>query len=280
METKPQAPQQAAQPPTGAPASYQTPFYVIPVQQPVNYPYPIASAPQPQPQARYYQQPQADFNINTPHQDQEKLISHPDDCDRPLGTYMDFLLGMGFGVIAPVFSTAVVFGMETSKISRLGNMFGTANAFMAIALFSFLLGAHFPGLIALGVIFLIAAIVMYVVTVRKFYRPFLCDYQGVIFSSAESVTVVSKVGERRDYWISFFFSFFLSVLGTLIRIFYNKSLQSRFGALKGLAWHLIIFGALFSFTDFGMHFLTGLILLQCTLLHFRRAFICARVEVC
>jgi len=220
------------------------------------------------------------MNVNTPHQDQENLIAHRDDCERPLGTYMDFLLGMGFGVISPVFSTAVIFGMETSKISRLGNMFGTANAFTMAAVWCFLLAKYAHGLIALGIMSLITAIVLYVVTVRKFYRPFLCDYQGANFASAEGVTVVSKAGERRDYWISFFFSFFLSVLGTLIRIFYNKSLQSRFGALKGLAIHLIVFGSIFCFTDFGIHLLCGLVLLQCTLLHFRRAFICARIDIC
>jgi len=193
---------------------------------------------------------------------------------------MDFLLGMGFGLIAPVFSTAVIFGMETSKISRLGNMFGTANIFAALALICFVSARFAHGLIALGIISLIVAVVLYVVTLRKFYRPFLSDYQGVVFTSAEAVTVTSKIGEKKDFWISFFFSFFLSIIGTLIRIFYNKSLQSRFGALKGLAWHLIVFGGIFSFTDFGFHFLTGLVLLQCTLLHFRRAFICARVDVC
>jgi len=193
---------------------------------------------------------------------------------------MDFLLGMGFGVIAPVFSTAVIFGMETTKISRLGNMFGTANAFAFLALACFLLARLAPGLIVLGILSIITAIVLWVVTVRKFYRPFLCDYQGVAFSSPEAVKVTSKIGEKREFWISFFFSFFLSVIGTLIRIFYNKSLMSRFGALKGLAVHLIVFGAIFSFSDFGFHFLTGLVLLQCTLVHFRRAFICAHVDVC
>jgi hypothetical protein len=255
---------------------------MIPVQQPVTYPY-VPQQPQPQinTQARYYQSTPSEpnFTINAPPQDRQNLLHH-DECERPLGTYYDFLLGMGFGVIAPIFSTAVIFGMETSKISRLGNMFGTANAFVLLATICFLFARFAHGLIVLAILFLIAAIVMYVVTVRKFYRPFLCDYQGVVFSSPEAVTVISHPGERRDFWISFFFSFFLSVLGTLIRIFWNKSLQSRYGALLGLAIHLIVFGAIFSFTDAGMHLLTGLILLQCTLVHFKRAFVCARVDIC
>jgi hypothetical protein len=38
--------------------------------------------------------------------------------ERELGTFSDFMLGMAFGLVAPVFSSAAIFGMETSQLMR------------------------------------------------------------------------------------------------------------------------------------------------------------------
>jgi hypothetical protein len=158
-------------------------------------------------------------------------------------------------------------------------MFGTSDLVLLLSLWCFVAAPYAPPLLILGVICFVAAIVLFVVTTKKFYKPFLAEYQKVTPHSSAAVKISSKVGEKKDYWWSFFFSLFLSCIGALIRVIYNKSLWSRYGALMGLAYNFLFFGGIFVMVDFGLHFLVGLVLLQCTVVHFRRAFICAKADI-
>jgi len=192
----------------------------------------------------------------------------------PLGNNTEFLATLIFSNLVPVASALIVFALESSQLARIGTLYGNGNFFLTLAIALIYKGNHH--LAYVGAAFsLIAAIIFYVAGCKR-WCGFLYAYQEYIEKNpAEKAAVVSEVGGKRDYWISFFVSLIIPLLGTLIRLWLNKTLQSRFGCLKGLAWHMIVFGVLSLQADGGARVLLGLLLLQFAAIHFRKAFVCA-----
>jgi len=192
----------------------------------------------------------------------------------PLGNNTEFLGTLIFSNFIPVVSALIVFVMESSQLARIGTLYGNGNFFLALAIgLLYHLNHHLATLGA--VLSIIAAIIFYVVACKR-WCGYLYAYQEYIEKNpAERASVVSEVGGRKDYWISFFVSLIFPLLGTLIRLWMNKTLQSRFGSLKGLAWHMLVFGVLSLGADGGARFFLGLLLLQFAAVHFRKTFVCA-----
>jgi len=193
-----------------------------------------------------------------------------------LGTVTEFFWNLVFATFVPILAPLIVFSLETSQLARLGALYGTADFFLALAVGVFHLaphmGHHHPaGWIIAGVTLLIA-IILFVSSCRKFWYHLWQYEQVVAKNKAEGMTVVSEVGRKCEFVVSFLLSFFLPILGTLIRIGCRRTLQSRFGAMKGLAWFLIILGAV---TLAIPVLIGGLFLLQVSKLHFQRAIISA-----
>jgi hypothetical protein len=191
-----------------------------------------------------------------------------------LGTVTEFFWNLVFATFVPILAPLVVFSLETSQLARLGALYGTADFFLAVAIGAFHFAPHLhhaAGWVVAGVTLLIA-IILFASSCRRFWYHLWQYEQVVAKNKAEGMTVVSEVGRRCEFIVSFLLSFFLPILGTLIRIGCRRTLQSRFGAMKGLAWFLIILGAV----TFGIPVLIGgLFLLQVSKLHFQRAIISA-----
>jgi len=192
---------------------------------------------------------------------------------QPLGENYEFATSLLLSNIFPVISFLIIMAMESTQLSRIGTLYGNANFFLMAGIGALFYGSHMSYIG--GAILLLVSLVLYVVGL-KYWCAFLFAYkQFTEANPAEKAKVVSDAGCRKDYWISFFISFFIPVLGSLIRIACNKSLQSRFGTLKGLAYHLIVFGALTFGADHGMRIILGLLLIQFSSTHFRKTLICA-----
>jgi len=200
------------------------------------------------------------------------------DDGRPLGTFQNFVVSVFFGTIAPLLSIIMTFGMETSKLSRLGVFFGTANSFFLLStgLVAWMVKVkHHSSTVHLivptiiGLIFLVIAL--------KSFRRFLYFYRTrETKAEEEKVRVISQAGSCCEFAVTFFVSLVLPVFGAFISIIVRRnSLYGRYGALSGFGLGLIIFGVAASFH--GMYpvlLAVGLFIMEFSLVHFRRALIC------
>jgi len=87
----------------------------------------------------------------------------------------------------------------------------------------------------------------------------------------------SPLGIKYHYWTSLFISVLFPILGTTVVLVLNRSLYSRKGALMGLAIFFVMLGALFvpwysvGYISGNLPLIVGLVLMQCTFVHFQRA---------
>jgi len=192
--------------------------------------------------------------------------------NRPLGSFSDFVSNLIFGLIAPVFAPLIVSAMETSELSKLGALYGTADFFFLLGVGLLHLGAmHHHAFIPAG-IFLVISLILFIISCKKSCY-YLWNYEQLITKNkSDAVPVYSEVGSCCERIVSFLISFFFPVIGTAIRICCRKSLESRFGAVKGLGWHLIIVG---SVTFLFPLAILGLFIVQASKIHFQRAIITA-----
>jgi hypothetical protein len=157
----------------------------------------------------------------------------------------------------------------------LGAIYGTADFFFALAVGLFHVASwrhHHAGIWIASSVILLISIILFLSACRRFWYHLWQYEQVVAKNKAEATPVVSEVGKRCEYVVSFILSFIFPVIGTVIRIGCRRTLQSRFGAINGLAWFLIVIGAVSA----GIPFLVaGLFLLQVSKLHFQRAIISA-----
>jgi len=229
---------------------------------------------------------------------------------RPFGTFTEFLSGMFFGTIAPFWSQLAQHAFETSRMTRIGGIFGTANVVFIAGLFLFSYGLNYgyyhpetqvptsdeempmfdgnstdsvfvgyedevttPYTIwpLVGIaVFVILTGILLLRSAAKSFATFLYDYSNAELESHEAVHVTSALGSRRDYVISFLICTFFPMIGGAIRLWCNKSLYSKYGIMKGVACHFFLWGAFHSAA-----FLPGLILLEIVDCHFKRALVCA-----
>jgi len=204
------------------------------------------------------------------------------DDGRPLGTFQNFVVSVFFGTISPVLSILTMYGMETSKLSRNGVIFGTANAFFILASILLFFSRHDPGSIShfhIIVPFLLGLIIL-IVAVKSF-RHFLYIYTTRQNKTEEElVRVISQVGSCKEFLATFFLSLFIPVIGTSISLIARRRyLYGRYGALSGLGFFLVLAGVWCAFMGHPpISLVIGLFLMQFSFVHFRRAIICAQAN--
>jgi len=212
---------------------------------------------------------------------------------RPQGTFSEYLFSLVFGLFAPVFAPFFVCLMETSQSARLGALTGTADFFVVfgMTLLHFLRGSNDAEehgrhhveenqkhkILGFGIASLVLGVILLVVACKKSWWMLYQNWQSQKEKKDAAVldTVVSEAGTRCSYYASFFISLFFPFIGTLIRVACNRTLHSRFGAMKGIAVALFILGAVvfpFPLSVF------GLVLSQVAAYHFRRAIILADIK--
>jgi len=183
----------------------------------------------------------------------------------------------------PVISLLAIFGMETSKLSRIGVLYGHANILFTAALAAITMAIHhhdghflkkifLPTALGLALIFLICA--------KKSWRRFLYVYQTrTNKKESELVPTISEVGTRKQFIIAAIISVFFPIIGTLIMLIARRNfLKSRFGSLCGFGVHVLVCGIYVSMRR-QPHVLVvsflALMFLQIITVHFRRAILCA-----
>jgi len=207
----------------------------------------------------------------------------PTDDGRPLGTQTDFVLHNLLGTFLPAVSLLLSFGFETSKLSRVGVLFGNANFFFAAAAGIVALARHhhdacllkvgLPITLIVGTIFLIVA--------SKSWKRFRFIYeQRQNKKESELVNGISLPGVCRDFLIAFVVSILFSLVGAIVVLIAKRhSLRSRHGAFVGLAVHLVG-GGIFSAVKGSPPILlvVGMFFIQLCAVHFRRAIVCAEMR--
>jgi len=174
--------------------------------------------------------------------------------------------------------------METSKLSRVGVLFGHANFFFTGAAAALAIARHnhdghflkvvLPVTLVLASIFLISAI--------KSWKRFSRIYRERSNKrDSELVHSITPAGTRKQFIIAYLVSFFIPIIGTAIMLIVRrKFLKSRYAALHALAIHVIIAGIHAAAKGFPpVAVLLGLIMVQTLVVHFRRAIICAETSI-
>jgi hypothetical protein len=174
------------------------------------------------------------------------------------------------------------YGFETSKLTRTGVLFGTANFFFMLA--SGMVAAmvhhscHSRKIFALiplffGLIFLIAA--------KKSFRSFLYLYKSrTNKTESEEVKTIALSGKRCGFISALVVSFLFSIVGCIVALIAGrKSLRARFGAFVGLGAALVAGGVFLAFHGVPpvLVFL-GLLLIQISAAHFKRAIASAEAK--
>jgi len=203
------------------------------------------------------------------------------DDGRQLGSFQNFVVSVIFGTISPVLSVILMFGMETSKLSRLGAIFGTANSLIMLPAIITAYMVHMNRHIENSrlVIPLIIGIIALVFALKS-WREFLYIYRRrENKTDEERVKVISQIGCHGEFAASFFVSLLLPVFGALICVIIKrKSIMGRYGALSGFGLCFIIMGTVMAFKGIPpVLLITGILLMEFSLVHFRRALVCAEL---
>jgi len=205
----------------------------------------------------------------------EQLIPKQQECSSEIehGTTGNFVAGLLFGTVFPVFSWILVWGMETTKLTRLGVLFGTADFFLICAMGAVKMFVHAEEhrfiILGVGIALLVLSLILLIVGTKKSFC-FLMSFE----SSGKKMIINSEVGARRSKCISFVLSFFFSFVGAGLRVVFSRSLMSRFGTLKGFGFHLLVVGAVMPCNHLPVALL-GLYIIQISNIHFRMALISA-----
>jgi len=203
------------------------------------------------------------------------------DDGRPLGNLTNFILGLVYGSVAPIFSLITVYGFESSKLTRTGTIFGNANFFLLLAasIVAYvthsnptcgLQKVHAVAPLVVGLIFLLAA--------HKSLKWFLWVYRTrQNKTESEDVKVVSKPGWCCAFVTAFLASLFFSIIGVIaVLIVRRRYLRSRFGAFVGFGFGLVVAGTTLAFYGVPPILLAiGLFLIQISAAHFKRAIVSA-----
>jgi len=198
---------------------------------------------------------------------------------QPLGETWEFVLSLLLSTMFPVVSAMMVFAMESTQMARIGTLYGNGNFFLLLAIHLIRVGVSHHALYAVVVLGFLAALILYIVGC-KYWCSFLVAYKEYCEKHPEEkATATSDAGCRKDYWISFFISLIFPVIGTIIRMLFNKTLSGRFGGIKGIAWHFLITGAITAWMDQGGRIIIGILLLQFASTHFRKVLVAATGEI-
>jgi len=203
------------------------------------------------------------------------------DDGRALGNTTDFSTNLLFGSLFPVFSLLVTFGMETSKLARIGVTFGQLNFFVL-----FLAGIHHAVLTgheiphSAFIASIIFSVIFFIASIKSWCRFSWIYRTRPNKTEDEKVKGISISGRCFHFWIGFLVSFFFGFLGAgIVLIARRNVLRARYGALFGLAVSFIVIGILMAVKGFPAVLLAlGLFLAEISIVHFRRAIITADTE--
>jgi len=189
------------------------------------------------------------------------------DDGRPLGNLTSFTFGVLSGTVLPFLSLMFVYGFESNRLARTGALYGHANFFILLAIFSL----RHIGLLAL-LPFLIG--LLFLVISRKSFTRFMFAYNTRQNKTAdEEVVTVSQIGTPCKFVLAFLAALLLPIVGAPIALIAGrKLLRSRCGAIAGLSVQLMVFGIIHIVHGLPPAlFLFGLILVEISSVHFRRA---------
>jgi len=195
------------------------------------------------------------------------------DDGRALGTQTHFMANVVFGSLLPFFSLLITFGMETSKLSRVGVLFGHANLILLTAA-----GCSHVHTSKLTLILLIVFGLLWLAVSLKHYFQFVwVYYKRENKKEEELVRTISQPGCCFQFWTALLISFFFPLFGTAIVLIARRNfLRSRYGALMGFGVHCIVLGIIGAIIGLPPGFLLfGLLIVQFSAVHFRRAIVCA-----
>jgi len=201
------------------------------------------------------------------------------DDGRSLGTTTDFIANLIFGSLFPIFSLLVTLGMETSKLARIGVIFGQFNFFvLVLAAMRHIAQEHEIHHILF--IFPILSVIFFILSIKSWCRFSWIYRTRPNRTEDEKVKGISISGSCHHFWIGFLASFFLSLIGTAIVLIARRNvLRARYGALLGMASSFIAIGIFMAVQGLPAIPLTlGLFLAEISIVHFRRAIITADLE--
>jgi hypothetical protein len=205
------------------------------------------------------------------------------DDGRPLGNLTNFFQGVSLGSIAPFFALIGMYGFETSKLNRTGAWFGTANFFLTAGLAISAASHHWDHECSgkASVFFMIVGLISLIIAVKSF-KWFLWTFNTRQNKTEhEVVKVISTVGTSCGFAVSFLISLIFPFIGAMLMLVVGrKQLKMRYGALVGLSFYMILSGSVMSIFH-GIppfEFLFGMLLVEMSMVHFKRAIMCAEAQ--
>jgi len=207
----------------------------------------------------------------------------------------------------PFLSLMFVFAMESTSMTRIGCVLGNANMFMWIASYFlsvaefFLTGslcdleggeAEGEGCgedVATFTLFSYISIPFYAIGVAFYvWCAILLKRYFVAYRFPESAPqrsrAVANIGNACDFTYSFLVAFFIPIPGAAIVLCVNRSIQSRFGVLTGFGVCLLAFGIasipfwFLGFLSGNPMLLMGMIIIECSIIHFKRVIIASEIK--
>jgi len=204
------------------------------------------------------------------------------DDGRAFGSFSHFITTLTVGTIAPVLSLLLVFGMETSKLARVGVVFGTANSFLiaAACIFAWIRhhGQEYQQSHVHLLVPLILGLVLLLIAVKCWKRTLYHYRNRQNKSEDELVKVISLPGTCCQYAVTFLVSLLIPLLGVVICLIARRRyLFGRYGALSGFGAFLVIAGIVGTFHGIPpISLVAGLFVMQLSLVHFGRTIACAQ----
>jgi len=211
------------------------------------------------------------------------------DDGRSFGTFQNFIVSTLLATVSPLVSIIFTYGMETSKLSRLGSLFGTANAFI---LFAAALACCSQTIVAL--VSLIIGMIFMIISLKSWNRFLFVYITRPNKTDQESIRVITPIGTVCDFILTYIISVFFGVFGALACLLVKrKSLYGRYGAVSGFGMCILFSGMMVFFlrlfvgvenyypfpqqfpVPFPLLIAAGIIIIEFSMVHFRRALVCA-----
>jgi len=129
-----------------------------------------------------------------------------------------------------------------------------------------------------ALILFVLGLITFCIARRSFRRVLAVFATRQNKTDSEQVKVISEVGSCRHFVIGFLASFFFSFIGAALAIILGqKYLKTRYGAINGMAVHMIISGVILLILGVPpAPLLAGLFLIEISCVHFKRAIISAQ----
>jgi len=212
---------------------------------------------------------------------------------RNIGDFGNFLRMLILGFFCPIIGGIIVFALETTHLAKYGVTIGTANSLLWFGTYFISLGVvyhkwEFSSLLHSGQIFLwvaiallIGSIVLYLFS-YSLWKKLMILYRSDMAEELR-MKVSSPLGSKYQAVSAFGISVLLPILGSALVLFCSRTLHSRKGALMGLASSVVLIGLAcvpwsIGYVTGNAGLMAGIVLMQCTYVHFERAIASAELE--